>query len=154
MKITLTTKELEHAIACYLRANAAVEVGEMTFSLKKTGIETVVETTVKEARDPEEVVQGLKEPDIKSIYQASYEPTNEDEFERHPALSDFEHNAEELVDEIPEEIEPEQETESLEDPTEEESPQLDLFFESELETETVEEMPIQNTMSIADILGS
>ena len=109
MKITLTQSELEHAIGCYLRANAAVKVGEITFSAKKAGVETIVETTV--------------------------------------------------VSELPEQIDIEEAIANVEAAEKEvENPAFDfpigITFDAPVEPETVEEMPVHNTMSIADILGS
>ena len=157
MKITLTTKELEHAIACYLRANAAVVVGDMTFSLKKSGIETVVETTVKEIEPAEEVIPRQLELDLGPVRVTSLPPTMAVPYIGTPEVETFEHNPEELLDEGPEEIEQETEDDMVHVPWVEPSTEIEvvsLELDSLIESETVEEMPVVNSMSIADILGS
>lgn len=162
MKITLTASELKHAIACYLKANAAVDVGEMTFSLKKCGIETVVETTVIDSESNEVV----PEPTVTHIPEASTT------FEAVKVPETFSPNYEELVDELQPKAQKEfveMEEDTPEDPVEQgeedslssldeaiaaiEEASFDLNFDTVVKTETVEEMPVQNAVSIADILG-
>ena len=200
MKITLTTREIEHAIACYLRANAAVVVEGMTFSLKKSGVQAEVETTVKEVLEP--VVTAPTLPEVVAVSPVSHEPEVQMQFDFQESPTEYVSNPEELVDETPEEIEPEPEegasneasTEPFEFPSGDDTPDADaqateleeeqsslisldeaianvedaeseeeilptvvttpLVFDSEVKTETVVEMPVQNTMSIADILSS
>jgi hypothetical protein len=171
MKITLTTHELEHAIGSYLRANAAVVVGEITFSLKKTGIETVVETTVKEIEPAEEVIPLQMVLDLEPARVTAMPASTGVPYVDVTPVETFETNPEELLDEPSEEIKTDEAEESVSPPWSEEAEELDaaieaveiasisletvpLTFDSIIEAETVEEMLVVNSMSIADILGS
>tara|TARA_R110002020_G_scaffold143317_1_gene315540 strand:- start:426 stop:887 length:462 start_codon:yes stop_codon:yes gene_type:complete len=151
LKITLTQPELEHAIGCYLRANAAVKVGEITFSAKKTGVETIVETTVLEV--------GNTSPEVEPIAFDEQESEEPEVFTEQEPVVEHVPEPEELVSELPEQIDIEEAIANVEAAEKEvENPAFDfptgLTFDSPVEPETVEEMPVQNTLSIADILGS
>lgn len=166
MKITLTQQELEHAISCYLKANAAVEIGEMTFSQKRTGIETIVETSIKEVLTPNEVVSGEELPTLEPTIQEDFESTSEEILYESDLTEEFTPNPEELIDEVSEETEPTEvedekaecvqsdETSIPDKGTEQEGTVQPLVFESTVSTDKVEEMPVQDTLSIADILGT
>jgi len=151
LKITLTQSELEHAIGCYLRANAAVEVGEITFSAKKAGVETIVETTVLDSGNtPSKVVSSV------FAEHASEEP---EVFTEQEITVEHVPDPEELVSELPEQIDIEEAIANVEAAEKElenpafDSP-VDLTFDAPVQPETVEEMPVHNTISIADILGN
>ena len=151
MKITLTQSELEHAIGCYLRANAAVEIGEITFSAKKAGVETIVETTVIEV--------GNTSPEVEPIAFDEQVPEEPEVFAEQEPVVEHVPEPEELVSELPEQIDIEEAIANVEAAEKEvENPAFDfptqLEFDLPVEPETVEEMPVHNTMSIADILGS
>ncbi len=158
MKITLTQSELEHAIGCYLRANAAVEVGEITFSAKKAGVETIVETTVLEVNSSpklEPIAIDKQEPEEMAVTI----PEESEVFTDQEIPVEHVPEPEELVSELPEQIDIEEAIANVEAAEKEtENPAFDfptqLEFDLPVEPETVEEMPVQNTMSIADILGS
>lgn len=152
MKITLTTEEIEHAISCYLKANAAVDIVEFQFSLKRTGIEAEVETTVKEVNSPDEAVQGVKQPDMEPEEVTELIPVTEEAFTPE-SVEVFEVNPDELID-----------GDTLKNSAIEEDTQLTFNLDESIEpgmnlnfdappSETVEEMPVFNTVSIADILG-
>lgn len=158
MKITLTQSELEHAIGCYLRANAAVEVGEITFSAKKAGVETIVETTVLEVNSsPELEPTAFDEQEPEEMIVII--PEEPEEFTEQEPVVEHIPEPEELVSELPEQIDIEEAIANVEAAEKEpENPAFDfpteITFDAPVEPETVEEMPVQNTMSIADILGS
>ena len=170
--MTLTQDELKHAISCYLRANAAVEVWDMTFSLKKAGIETVVETTVNESppsvvipaqpsihvEEPVEVFDGIVTP---TFHESDFEQLISHETESVRLMRET-MEEEELVDETPEENVPEKtsttETATIQEAISELDTAIavgDTKIEFTLpEPDVVEEMPVQDTLSIADILGT
>lgn len=185
MKMTLTSNELKHAIACYLRANAAVEVGDITFSLKKAGIETVVETTVVEPV-VETVAPIVIQPHIPTNQMLFGHQTVPTEFtadaseltaefvekEQQPEVDEVSLSQEETTEsdemrmmrEVDEEVsasELEAQIAAVESAEAEPETQMDLFedapalvFDNDVKPETVEEMPIQNSIAIADILGT
>jgi len=158
LKITLTQSELEHAIGCYLRANAAVKVGEITFSAKKTGVETIVETTVLEINSSPElepITIDKQEPEEMTVVI----PEEPEEFNEQEPVVEHVPEPEELESELPEQIDIEEAIANVEAAEkEEENPAFEfptqIEFDLPVEPETVEEMPVQNTMSIADILRS
>jgi hypothetical protein len=65
MKIILNTEELQKALTAYLKANAAVEVGEITFSAKKNGVIAEVETTLLDS--VQAVLTPVKESTMETV---------------------------------------------------------------------------------------
>jgi hypothetical protein len=183
MKMTLTTEEIRRAITCYLKANAAVDVMDIDFSMKRAGIVAEVDTVLLEHQsDSPEQVQPI-EPDV-------FTSEEEDTFVPPGPEENFVTDESQLVEEefpdAEKEPEPEQtkkevkrngietpEMKLLREVDEEvtaaeiaaveladesgiDNPAFELpelAFDSEVKPETVNEMPVQNTESISDILG-
>lgn len=158
MKLTLTTEEIKKAITLYLRANAAVEVSDMDFSAKREGVIAEVEAEFIEMNvepvKPKEVPEALPEET------EQHEPEDITEHVPEPPVEDHQPEPEKLVDEedtppfTPDPVVSDEDIDKIEaamTDTEEEE-QITFDFESPQE-DKVEEMPVQNTMSIANILG-
>ncbi len=188
MKMTLTTEEIRRAITCYLKANAAVEVMDIDFSMKRAGIVAEVDTVLLEeqANSSEQVEPivpviftseevdtfvppGPEENFVTDESQLVEEKTVNEEEEPEPEQTEgtvpekavkrngIETPEMKLLREVDEEVTAaeiaavELAAESGIDNPAFELPEL--AFDSEIKTETVEEMPVQNTESISDILG-
>ena len=199
MQITLTSDEVSHAIACYLRANAAVVVGEINYSLKKTGLVAEVETTVIDSPLPEAVAEELREvtpapmptrgdtfvevyggqvepeehtPDPEELIDETPKETVQEtepvvvkrtetteqrmmrEADEEVSASELENNiaAVELAETFPvsEDVLTEGHDEDVVTPVE----PLTFEFGAIVSPTVVEEMPVPDAISIADILGS
>ena len=179
MKLTLTTEEIKTAITLYLRANAAVEVSDMDFSAKREGVIAEVEAEFIELKVEPVVANTLPVAVSEEVEQ--YEPTETTVHEAEALQESYKANPEELIEETfhmndasyamtdaPLELAQantevsDADIESIEaaltDTTEvDEVPfevQTQLNFDDEPEeSNEVEEMPVQNPVSIADILG-
>lgn len=180
MKLTLTTEEIKTAIKLYLRANAAVEVSDMDFSAKREGVIAEVDAEFIELNV--EPVAPIEVPVAVPEAAVEHEPVEITEHEADVLQESYKANPEELVDATnimrPQDGErtykgpsiqvTDEDIESIEAAivdTDDDLPfdlptetQLELNFEQdepeEEEQVTTEEMPVQNSVSIADILGS
>jgi glycine cleavage system regulatory protein len=161
MKFILNEKEINLAIKLYLRANAAVDVHDMEFTAKRDGLIVEVDATVLDLVQPhvEPVQVDLKEPEqttqhepdqVEVQFEADYNllvneyyPVTQEEKDMLNTETEVVVDTHEVSDDVISELEA----------ISEELPLLEEYVEEEEESSEAEEMPVQNTLSIADILG-
>lgn len=183
MKIILNTEELQKALTAYLKANAAVDVGEITFSAKKNGVIAEVETTLLDST--QEVLSPVKEATMETVEIPKCSAVDIQEIEESVPIPEyvpedtieFTPKPEELVDdEITEEEETPEDIISEEKATipnpafdfDEEADKFEqslkepevaevepLMFELKKEDTSVKEVPVlTQPVSIADLFGA
>ena len=163
MKITLNHVELKRAISVYLRANAAVNVSDITFCAKREGTIAEVETSIIESE-----YDSFPEMESSTISKYKYVPLNE--YNEQETPQEFQVDLEDLIDEaqtkedtkevIEEEIEVVQDESDAEpEPEPIENPAFDLDaaianVEASIEEQETAPPSNLNTLSIAELLGS